>query len=103
MGQTYLCETDGTCPRHGKYIYFCHQCHVEWQEANPLTTKAIAAYAGGKGSKSSIDAAKKKDREARSVLSPPVKNPGDNSSGLASGDALSYDATADRPTSSPEE
>lgn len=66
-GVTYICQTDGECPRHGKYIYFCYQCQCEWEEENPLTTAAIAKFAAGKLSRSSVDAAKKKDRENRAA------------------------------------
>ena len=42
MGKrVFLCTTDDTCPRHGKYIYYCNECQKEWEKKFPRTAKAI--------------------------------------------------------------
>lgn len=65
-GIIYLCGGDSEeCERHGKFIYFCNQCHTEWQEKNPNQTKAISEYAQGKGNLATIKAAKKADEDLR--------------------------------------
>lgn len=60
-GAMYLCTTDDVCPRHGKYIYFCRQCHEEWEVANPRTAKAIRA---GRTAQT-VTKAREQDRAAR--------------------------------------
>lgn len=72
-GAIYICGGDDVCPRHGKFIYFCNKCHLEWEEANPNTVKAIRQP---KCSPSSLATAKKKDAELRKSTA--VQNPGDN-------------------------
>lgn len=66
-GGTYICFTDDTCPRHGKYIYFCYECQCEWENENPLTHEAITRFAAGEIGRSMVDAARKKDRENRAA------------------------------------
>lgn len=62
-GVVYLCGTDSDeCPSHGKFIWFCDPCHEAWRAANPNTSKAIGEYAQGKGTLTTIKAAKEKDR-----------------------------------------
>lgn len=77
-GATYLCGGDEECPRHGKFIYFCYECHLEWEADNPNTVKAIRSK---NPNRSSLIAARKKDaalRAARLAESTPVQKPGDN-------------------------
>lgn len=60
-GSIYLCVTEDECPRHGKFIYFCKECHEKWREKNPHTSEAIS-----KGlSKGAINQARKKDENAK--------------------------------------
>lgn len=61
----YICTTDDSCPRHGKYIYYCYPCHKEWRKENPHTTKAIGKFAAGKINRQAVDAAKKKDKKLK--------------------------------------
>ena len=40
-----ICTTDDECPEHGRFIYFCRQCHERWAEANPERVAAINTMA----------------------------------------------------------
>ena len=62
-GAIYICTTDDSCPRHGRYIYYCFECQGEWEDANPRRVQAISDFASGKGSRGAVDAARKVDRE----------------------------------------
>jgi hypothetical protein len=46
-GAVYVCTTDGECPEHGRFIYFCLPCHERWAAANPERVAEIRALARG--------------------------------------------------------
>ena len=67
-----MCDTSegggdlyGNCAEHGRFLYFCPDCHEEWRQANPRTAAAIARFASsGKGSLGAIQEARAADQEA---------------------------------------
>lgn len=67
-GAVYLCETDGECPRHGTLIYFCHECHMEWTEQNPLTVAVIQKMVSGRATKTELNKARAQDKANRAKL-----------------------------------
>jgi hypothetical protein len=65
-GKVVACQTDGVCPEHGPFVWFCNECHKKWQASHPKTRAAISMMADPKVSyskaRAAYDTAKKEEQ-----------------------------------------
>jgi hypothetical protein len=66
----------GNCPEHGKYLYFCKDCHDRWAEEHPRTAAAIQLFAAGRGSSAAVAAARKADALTPAPVPPVAEGKG---------------------------